>query len=71
MPYSEPTLTLGVEEEYLIVDPETRDLAEPPDKALKKCGERLQNLVVPVYQNDLNPMVNTTASDYAHRGWVD
>ena len=49
MPYSEPTLTLGVEEEYLIVDPETRDLAEPPEEALKKCGQRLQNLVKPEF----------------------
>ncbi|SVB01846.1 uncharacterized protein METZ01_LOCUS154700, partial [marine metagenome] len=37
MPFSEPTLTIGMEEEYLIVDPETRDLAEPPDEALNKC----------------------------------
>ena len=49
MPFSEPTLTIGMEEEYLIVDPETRDLAEPPDEALNKCSERLQNLVKPEF----------------------
>ncbi|MAF48120.1 MAG: carboxylate-amine ligase [Rhodospirillales bacterium] len=49
MPFSEPSLTIGVEEEYLIVDPVTRDLAEPPDEAFNKCGERLKNLVKPEF----------------------
>ena len=29
-----PSLTLGIEEEYLLVDPETRDLATDPPEAL-------------------------------------
>ena len=41
-----PSLTLGVEEEYLLVDPETRDLvASPPPKFMETCKERLGNAV--------------------------
>jgi carboxylate-amine ligase len=37
-----PQLTLGVEEEYLLVDRETRALvAEPPDELMQECEERL------------------------------
>lgn len=37
-----PSLTLGVEEEYLLVDPESRDLvASPPDGFMKACKDRL------------------------------
>lgn len=49
MPYTEPTLTIGVEEEYMIVDPVTRDLAEPPDEAFVQCSKRLKNLVKPEF----------------------
>jgi carboxylate-amine ligase len=39
---TDPQLTLGVEEEYLLVDKETRALAvEPPDELMQKCEERL------------------------------
>ncbi|MFB9356185.1 carboxylate-amine ligase [Sneathiella chinensis] len=38
----EPSFTLGIEEEYLLVDPETRDLAiDPPASILKECQRRL------------------------------
>ena len=37
-----PSLTLGVEEEYLLVDPESRDLvAAPPEGFMKACKDRL------------------------------
>jgi len=37
-----PSLTLGVEEEYLLVDPKTRDLvSSPPEGFMKACKERL------------------------------
>ncbi|MGI9498811.1 MAG: carboxylate-amine ligase [Geminicoccaceae bacterium] len=37
-----PSLTLGVEEEYLLVDPKSRDLvASPPDGFMKACRDRL------------------------------
>ncbi|MEM7022666.1 MAG: carboxylate-amine ligase [Pseudomonadota bacterium] len=39
---SPPSLTLGVEEEYLLVDPETRDLvASPPKGFMEHCQKRL------------------------------
>ena len=37
-----PSLTLGVEEEYLLVDPESRNLVEsPPEGFMKACKDRL------------------------------
>ena len=42
MPLTAPSLTLGVEEEYLLVDPTTRDLvAAPPEGFMARCQERL------------------------------
>ena len=39
---AEPKLTLGIEEEYLLVDIETRDLvAEPPPAFMEKCQDAL------------------------------
>lgn len=45
-----PALTLGVEEEYLLVDPETRDLVrEPSPDFMKDCKERLGERVTPEF----------------------
>jgi glutamate---cysteine ligase / carboxylate-amine ligase len=42
MPLAAPTLTLGLEEEYLLVDPTSRDLvAAPPEGFMPRCQERL------------------------------
>jgi len=42
MALKEPAFTIGIEEEYLLVDSETRDLAiDPPSEILKECQERL------------------------------
>ncbi len=42
MAYKEPSFTIGIEEEYLLVDPQTRDLAiDPPEDILKECQEKL------------------------------
>ena len=42
MPIMPPSLTLGVEEEYLLVDPETRNLVvSPPESFMKACKDRL------------------------------
>ncbi len=39
---SGPKFTLGVEEEYLLIDPDTRALvADPPKTLMKECEERL------------------------------
>ena len=45
-----PALTLGVEEEYLLVDPESRDLvAEPTPDFLRDCKDRLGDHVTPEF----------------------
>jgi glutamate---cysteine ligase / carboxylate-amine ligase len=42
MPLTPPSLTLGLEEEYLLVDPSSRDLvAAPPEGFMRRCQERL------------------------------
>jgi glutamate---cysteine ligase / carboxylate-amine ligase len=42
MPLTAPSLTLGLEEEYLLVDPESRDLvAEQPEEFMQRCQDRL------------------------------
>jgi carboxylate-amine ligase len=42
MALPKPALTLGIEEEYLVVDPETRALASrPPAGFLERCKEAL------------------------------
>lgn len=45
-----PALTLGVEEEYLLVDPKTRDLvAEPSPEFMNDCKEKLGERVTPEF----------------------
>ena len=42
MAIREPSFTLGIEEEYLLVDEDSRDLAQdPPPALLAKCQEAL------------------------------
>jgi carboxylate-amine ligase len=44
MAIREPSFTLGIEEEYLLVDKESRDLApEPPAALLAKCQQALRD----------------------------
>jgi carboxylate-amine ligase len=50
MAIREPSFTLGIEEEYLLVDMESRDLApEPPPALLAKCEEALRGQVSPEF----------------------
>lgn len=45
-----PSLTLGIEEEYLLVDPETRDLVnDPPDAFMEECRAQLGDRVTPEF----------------------
>lgn len=45
-----PPLTLGIEEEYLLVDPDSRDLVrEPPPDFMKACKETLGDRVTPEF----------------------
>jgi carboxylate-amine ligase len=50
MAMREPSFTLGIEEEYLLVSQDTRDLApEPPPALLAKCEEALKGQVSPEF----------------------
>ena len=50
MAYHEPSFTLGVEEEYLLVDKTTRDLArETPEGLMQACTAALENQVSPEF----------------------
>ena len=50
MSTSEPSFSIGVEEEYLLVDKSTRDLvADPPPCILRECEELLQGQVSPEF----------------------
>jgi carboxylate-amine ligase len=45
-----PSFTIGVEEEYLLVDRQTRDLCpEPPEALLEECQQRLEGQVSPEF----------------------
>ena len=46
----EPSFTIGIEEEYLLVDPETRNLADdPPASILEECREKIGDQVTPEF----------------------
>ncbi len=50
MPYSEPAFTLGIEEEYLLVDRDSRDLAaDPPTSMMDECEALLEGQVSPEF----------------------
>jgi len=50
MATAEPAFTIGVEEEYLLIHPETRDLeADPPQSLLSACEERVGGQVSPEF----------------------
>ena len=47
MPVTAPELTIGVEEEYLLVDPQTRDLAvDPPSSLVEECQRRAPDQII-------------------------
>ena len=50
MSLKEPSFTIGIEEEYLLVEKDSRDLAtNPPEALLAECSERLADLVKPEF----------------------
>ena len=50
MALKEPSFTIGIEEEYLLVDRETRNLAsDPPDALMRECESRLAGRVTPEF----------------------
>lgn len=44
-----PTFTLGIEEEYLLVDRKTRDLVAAPDELMDECQKVLKSRVSPEF----------------------
>lgn len=50
MAVNAPKLTIGIEEEYLLVDTQTRALAsEPPPEMLAQCEHRIKDMVHPEF----------------------
>ena len=50
MTIPEPSFTIGIEEEYLLVDRQTRDLAvDPPEDLLSTCEKELEGRVSPEF----------------------
>lgn len=50
MTAAEPSFTIGIEEEYLLVDKATRDLAvDPPKELMARCEEALPKRVTPEF----------------------
>lgn len=49
MGLTDPSFTIGIEEEYLVVDAETLDLADTPDALMKECVETLGKKVSPEF----------------------
>lgn len=45
----QPDLTLGIEEEYLLVDPETGDLADAPDAMMTACSALMGDQISPEF----------------------
>ena len=70
-PYQEPSFTIGIEEEYLLVDPETRNLADdPPASILKDCRKRIGDQVTPEFlrsQIEVGTLVCTSISEAAEQ----
>ncbi len=64
---TEPTFTLGIEEEYLLVDLETRDLASnPPQQLFADCETALAGRVSPEFlkcQIEVGPPVCSTMAE--------
>ena len=49
MARSSPDFTIGIEEEYLLVDQDSLDLAETPDGLMEACAAELQDQVAPEF----------------------
>ena len=47
----EPDFSLGIEEEYLLVDPETAELVDAPKDFMERCDAELKDQVSPEYLN--------------------
>ncbi len=69
MTLREPEFTLGVEEEYLLVDLETRDLVADPNKGfLEKCARRTDQHVSPELMRSQIEIGTSVCPDVAAAG---
>lgn len=62
----EPSFTIGIEEEYLLVDKKTRDLVAAPEELMLACTERLKDQVSPEFlrcQIEVGTQVCKTAGE--------
>lgn len=61
-----PAFTLGIEEEYLLIDPESCALAPAPEAMMAACAERLKDQVSPEFkacQVEIGTRVCTTIAE--------
>ncbi len=71
MPVETPPFTVGVEEEYLLVDPKTRDLVvEPPDGLLRDCERAVPPEIGSVAPEFLRPQIEVDTTVCATIGEV-
>ncbi|GAD57333.1 carboxylate-amine ligase [Limimaricola cinnabarinus] len=62
---SDPAFSLGIEEEYLVVDAETMDLAAVPDEMLAAAKKRLGDQVSPEFRDCQIEIGTSVAADIA------
>lgn len=72
---ADPPLTLGLEEEYLLVDLETREVAaDPPPEMLAECEARIPDLVKPEFLTSqievATPICRTCREARAELAWL-
>ncbi|MEM8538873.1 MAG: glutamate-cysteine ligase family protein, partial [Pseudomonadota bacterium] len=66
MKSSEPEFTIGIEEEYLLVDRDSLDLAEAPEALMQACQSELEDQVAPEFlkcQIEIGTKVCATVGD--------
>ena len=69
MQLKEPLFTLGVEEEYLLVDTETRDLvSDPPPELMIECVRRCGEQVSPELMRSQIEVGTAVCSNVRHAG---
>ncbi len=66
MSFSEPSFTIGIEEEYLLVDPQTRELAsDPPEALLEECESLIRDMVKPEFLKSQIEVATRVCKDLA------
>ncbi|MEL7013491.1 MAG: carboxylate-amine ligase [Pseudomonadota bacterium] len=72
MSTSEPDFTIGIEEEYLLVDRDSLDLAEAPEALMEACQSELEDQVAPEFlkcQIEIGTKVCATVGDAREDLW--